>query len=108
MLVSDGQGGEHVKVLDFGIAKWAQKTTAQGGNIKTRTGVMIGTPTYMAPEQCGGEGEVCDRTDVYALGVMLFELSARGAAVDKRGRARAAGRRGERRSAAALSAATTA
>jgi serine/threonine protein kinase len=67
------EGGEQVKVLDFGIAKWAQKNSGQTGNIKTRTGVMIGTPTYMAPEQCGGDGEVCDRTDVYALGVMLFE-----------------------------------
>jgi serine/threonine protein kinase len=62
-----------VKVLDFGIAKCLQNT-AGDGQIKTRTGVMIGTPTYMAPEQCGGDGEVCERTDVYSLGVMLFEM----------------------------------
>ena len=63
------------KVLDFGIAKWVQSSQA-AEQVKTRTGVLIGTPTYMAPEQCGGDGEVCDRTDVYALGVMLYELLA--------------------------------
>ena len=66
---------EQVKVLDFGIAKVLQNTQSDG-QIKTRTGVMIGTPTYMAPEQCGGDGEVCDRTDVYALGIMLYEMLA--------------------------------
>ena len=64
---------ELVKVLDFGIAKVLQNTHGDG-QIKTRTGVMIGTPTYMAPEQCGGDGEVCDRTDVYALGIMMYEM----------------------------------
>lgn len=72
--MSDGYS-ERVKVLDFGIAKVLQNTHSDG-QIKTRTGVMIGTPTYMGPEQCGGDGEVCDRTDVYALGIMLYEMLA--------------------------------
>ena len=72
--MADGYS-ERVKVLDFGIAKVLQNTQTDG-QIKTRTGVMIGTPTYMGPEQCGGDGEVCDRTDVYALGIMLYEMLA--------------------------------
>ncbi len=72
--MADGYS-ERVKVLDFGIAKVLQNTHSDG-QIKTRTGVMIGTPTYMGPEQCGGDGEVCDRTDVYALGIMLYEMLA--------------------------------
>lgn len=65
-----------VKVLDFGIAKLSAQTTGMQTQIRTRTGVMWGTPSYMSPEQCGGDGEICDRTDVYALGIMLYELIA--------------------------------
>jgi serine/threonine protein kinase len=77
MLVDDGKtpGGLQPKVLDFGIAKLVADSQG-GGQLKTRTGVIIGTTTYMAPEQCGGDGEVCDRSDVYALGCMLYELCA--------------------------------
>ena len=69
-----------VKVLDFGIAKLSTVTSART-QIQTRTGVFFGTPTYMAPEQCGGEGEICDRTDVYAAGVVLYELFGRAAPI---------------------------
>lgn len=65
-------GGERVKLLDFGIAKLMQG----GGGKATNTHAVMGTPQYMSPEQCKGAGGVDDRTDVYALGVMLYEMLA--------------------------------
>jgi eukaryotic-like serine/threonine-protein kinase len=64
---------EHIKVLDFGIAKL--QTTAPGGFVKTRTGSLMGTPIYMSPEQCLGTKEVDRRSDIYALGAILYELT---------------------------------
>src|SRR5207244_1036882 len=60
-------------LLDFGIAKLYDAVARTGD--ETHTGVVLGTPSYMAPEQVGG-GEVTDRTDVYAVGVLLFRLQA--------------------------------
>lgn len=73
MLVRDSAvpGGERAKILDFGIAK-----LSQGQAKGTATNVVMGTPQYMSPEQCRGAGGVDDKTDVYALGVMLFEMLA--------------------------------
>lgn len=67
-------GGERTKLLDFGIAKIV--TTAAVPNGATSTGVVMGTPNYMAPEQCRDSGQVDDKADVYALGVMLFLFAA--------------------------------
>ena len=73
MLVIDPavQGGERIKVLDFGIAKLMQR---QGAG--TATGLIMGTPRYMSPEQWRGLGRVDDKTDVYSLGVILYEMLA--------------------------------
>ena len=64
-------GAPYVKVLDFGIAKLLEKDTV---NV-TQTGVAMGTPFYMSPEQCLGHN-VDHRTDIYALGVMLYQVCA--------------------------------
>ena len=62
-------GGERAKVLDFGIAKLTGDQ-----NVKTSTSAVMGTPAYMSPEQCRGAGQVDQRSDVYALGCMMFAL----------------------------------
>ncbi|MGE5186937.1 MAG: protein kinase domain-containing protein, partial [Acidobacteriota bacterium] len=62
-------GGERAKIVDFGIAKLTGDT-----NVKTQTSAVMGTPTYMSPEQCRGAGQVDQRSDVYALGCVLFTL----------------------------------
>jgi serine/threonine protein kinase len=72
-LVKDHEGGpfDQVKLLDFGIAKLESTATAQ----RTALGLVLGTPAYMAPEQC--IGAECDhRADLYALGCILFEMLA--------------------------------
>jgi serine/threonine-protein kinase len=65
--------GARVKVLDFGIAKLRGELS--GGGAKTQTGSVMGTPPYMSPEQCRGLTEEIDhRTDIYALGIILYEM----------------------------------
>jgi len=59
---------EQVKVLDFGIARWMEATRPL-----TRTGMVLGTPGYMAPEQARGERDVGPQADVFSLGCVLFE-----------------------------------
>ncbi|MCS6913015.1 MAG: SUMF1/EgtB/PvdO family nonheme iron enzyme [Myxococcales bacterium] len=76
-LVADPEtpGGERAKLLDFGIAKVAEELQKpDGAQVKTQAGTILGTPTYMSPEQCRGARDVTDRSDVYSLGVMLFEM----------------------------------
>ncbi|CAN5919241.1 hypothetical protein BH11GEM2_BH11GEM2_31440 [soil metagenome] len=61
----------HAVVADFGIALAASRT---GGSRMTETGMSLGTPTYMSPEQAMGSREVDARTDVYSLGCVLYEM----------------------------------
>ena len=64
------QGGEPV-VSDFGIAL---AVGAAGGSRLTETGLSVGTPYYMSPEQATGDQQVGPSTDTYALGVVLYEM----------------------------------
>ncbi|HSQ32041.1 MAG TPA: protein kinase [Gemmatimonadaceae bacterium] len=63
--------GGHALVADFGIALAASTT---GGTRMTETGMSLGTPTYMSPEQAMGERTLDARTDLYALGCVLYEM----------------------------------
>ena len=65
---------DFVKVLDFGIAKLAQPSNETTDRRLTITGSTVGTPAYMSPEQAAGE-EVDRQTDIYALGVILYEMA---------------------------------
>jgi len=65
--------GRHAWVADFGVAR-ALRGAADTGS--TLTGALIGTPLYMAPEQAFAAGEVDPRADLYALGVMAYEMLA--------------------------------
>jgi eukaryotic-like serine/threonine-protein kinase len=65
---------QHAVITDFGIAK--ALTAAGGSSAVTGTGVSIGTPTYMAPEQATGEAQIDQRADLYSLGAMGYEMLA--------------------------------
>ena len=65
--------GSHALVTDFGIAS---AVDAAGGEKLTRTGIVVGTPTYMSPEQSSGASAIDGRSDVYSLGCVLYELLA--------------------------------
>jgi len=72
MLIKRLGDPDFVKVLDFGLAK---VFAAGASSIKTAAGVLLGTPQYMSPEACESKVAVDHRTDVYALGVLLFQMS---------------------------------
>lgn len=63
------------KVLDFGVAKITNAGDLSQ-SVKTQTGSLMGTPLYMSPEQCRGAGEIDHRTDIYSLGVVVYEMLA--------------------------------
>ncbi|MCC6782651.1 MAG: SUMF1/EgtB/PvdO family nonheme iron enzyme [Planctomycetes bacterium] len=76
VLVKETGGRARPKVIDFGLAK-AFDSTRMTSALDTELGRPIGTPAYMSPEQARGDGRGVDvRTDVYALGVMLYELGS--------------------------------
>jgi serine/threonine protein kinase len=73
----ESREGERVKVLDFGIAKMKEaRLGAASGMTLTGTGVVVGTPQYMSPEQAKGKrgDELDGRSDLYSLGVVMYEM----------------------------------
>jgi WD40 repeat protein len=72
LLVTERDGEPWVKILDFGIARATQE--GQGERALTVTGQIVGTLPYMSPEQISGRDPLDARTDVYALGVLLYQL----------------------------------
>ena len=64
-------GGERAKILDFGIAKLSGD---EPGKLKTRTGVLMGTPVYMSPEQCRGANDIDHRSDIYTMACVMFTM----------------------------------
>src|SRR3954468_4296319 len=77
ILVATVDGRPQVKVIDFGVAKATQSRLTERTYF-TETGQLVGTPEYMAPEQAQptAQLDVDTRTDVYSLGVVLYELLA--------------------------------
>ncbi|MEM9193232.1 MAG: serine/threonine-protein kinase [Myxococcota bacterium] len=61
---------DFVKVLDFGVSKFR----GQESHLRTKTGVAVGTPYFMAPEQARGKSDLDHRADIYALGVLLYNV----------------------------------
>ena len=74
MLVDDPavEGGQRIKVLDFGIAKLRRSMLAE--QVQTQTGMLIGTPQYMSPEQCLDSKNVDQRSDIYSMGCIAYEM----------------------------------
>ncbi len=68
VMLSDG----HALVMDFGVAK--ASSGVSGGDGLTGTGIALGTPTYMSPEQAAGDPHVDHRSDIYSVGVVAYEL----------------------------------
>src|SRR4026208_1450259 len=73
IMLVDTMTGDHAKVLDFGIAKINEPDGKMDSGL-TAPNLVIGTPQYMSPEQCSHEGEIDARSDIYSLGVILFEM----------------------------------
>lgn len=72
-LLRHPDGALHVKVLDFGIAKL--RGSSDGEGMSTQTGIVLGTPTYMSPEQATGNTQSADhRTDIYSLGILIYQM----------------------------------
>jgi serine/threonine-protein kinase len=68
--------GGTAMVTDFGVAKALSAATTQGAESLTATGLAIGTPAYMAPEQATGDPRTDHRADIYAFGCLAYELLA--------------------------------
>ena len=68
--------GNHAQVADFGVATAMPDGTAEPGNRLTETGLAVGTPQYMSPEQSAGERTLDARSDIYSLGTVFYEMLA--------------------------------
>jgi len=76
LLIAQPDGSDLVKVLDFGIARVnGELADVAAGHTPTRTGIILGTPQYVSPEQAKGVRSALDgRSDLYSLGVVLYEM----------------------------------
>jgi eukaryotic-like serine/threonine-protein kinase len=74
IFILERNGADFVKLLDFGISKVQESALGLSGGGLTKTGMAVGTPYYMAPEQVTGERSIDARADVYALGAVVFEM----------------------------------
>jgi serine/threonine-protein kinase len=74
-LLPDAPGAERVKILDFGIAK-IRRSGFAGGTLRTQSGLIMGSPAYMSPEQCKDSADVDLRSDIYSFGVIIYEALA--------------------------------
>ena len=70
-------GRDRVKILDFGVSRLANGTQKTPDVRLTTTGLIVGTPRYMSPEQARGEATITHATDIYATGVILYEMLSR-------------------------------
>ncbi|HEU5311969.1 MAG TPA: serine/threonine-protein kinase, partial [Candidatus Eisenbacteria bacterium] len=75
ILISLQDGAPHPKIIDFGIAKALHHHLAED-SVVTELGRVLGTPEYMSPEQAGFGSDIDTRSDVYSLGILLYELLA--------------------------------
>ncbi len=73
LVTSSTNGVDTVRVLDFGIAKMVGFVSGEKGVVSTQTGVFMGTPQYMSPEQAMNK-DVDSRSDLYSLGIILYEM----------------------------------
>jgi len=73
IMLLDTMIGDHAKVLDFGIAKINEPDGGTDTSL-TAPNLVIGTPQYMSPEQCSQDSEIDARSDIYSLGVILYEM----------------------------------
>src|SRR5262249_27567748 len=71
-LTRASDGSQLVKILDFGISKWAQDLEQEGD--LTHSGVVLGSPKYMAQEQFFAAGQVDARADVWSIGAIVYEM----------------------------------
>jgi serine/threonine protein kinase len=72
-IVSKPDQPQHVKILDFGVAKLLEPDF--GAKHKTATGLIMGTPTYMCPEQAAGQvNDICAQSDIYALAIIVYQM----------------------------------
>lgn len=76
ILVSEVDSKPVCKVIDFGVVKVLDDSDQAGATLFTSPGAMVGTPQYMSPEQMRGSADIDTRSDVYALGAVLYELLA--------------------------------
>jgi serine/threonine protein kinase len=76
VMIVKSDGDVRVKLLDFGIAKFLhQEGTPELDIARTMTGMTVGTPVYMSPEQAGGVRDIDARSDIYAAGVLLYHVA---------------------------------